>query len=77
MIRCSCAKPDTMFLNYTADEQVLEFPIQCPVLVIETAYVVMSKPSDKDILLSYTYSIPGIIPCWCNLRGHLYVSYMQ
>ena len=52
-----------MFLNYTGDEQVLEFPIQCSVLVMETAYVVMSKPSDKDILLSYTYSIPGIIPC--------------
>ena len=26
-------------------------------LVIETAYVIMRKPSDKDILLSYTCSI--------------------
>ena len=37
-------------------EQVLECRIEYPVLVMETANVVMSKPSDKDILLPYTYS---------------------
>ena len=39
------------------DKQVLEACAQCSVLVMETAYIVMSKQNNKDIRLSYTHSI--------------------
>ena len=40
------------------DEQVMACRIQCSVLVMETAYVVMKKPSDKDISLPYSILSP-------------------
>ena len=49
------------------DEQVLECRIQCSVLVIETAYVITRKPSDKNILLPYTCSI--LFPV--DVTGHI------
>ena len=39
------------------DKQVLECRVQSSERVMETAYILLSKPSDKDILMSKMYSI--------------------
>ena len=55
--RMLLCKPTNRVLHCAVDEQVLECRINSSVGFMETAYIVMRIPCNKDILLAYTYSI--------------------